>query len=783
VNYKELLKRALDLTRKFFRFFKTPVPENPKPVFWLKLLGKKMLAILMVILVYFFLVNINFLWLFGKSPSLDQLEKPQMELASELYTADGFMIGKYYNENRTPVAYSQINPALINALVSTEDARFYEHSGIDFRALPSVLFYSVRGENRGASTLTQQLAKNLYKTREGGSKGLFGYVPLVNIIIDKTKEWMTAIMLERRFTKEEIMTMYLNTVDFGSNAYGIHTAAKTYFNTDPVHLTIPQAATLVGLLKAPTTYSPVLHAKLSKLRRNTVMAQMVKYNKLSITAYDSLKKQPLELEFHMESSYEGPATYFRGVLNNYLKDWCKKNGYDLYTDGLKIYTTIDSRMQDYAEDAMQEHMSDLQKRFFEHWKGQDPWTDAKGRVMTGFIDSIARKLPLYTWLSRKYKNNEDSIFAALNRPKQMTVFSWHGDRDTVFSSIDSLKYYKHFLHAGFMAEDPYTGQIKAWVGGINYKYFQYDHVYQSKRQPGSTFKPILYAAAFENGWGPCDKLKDTSVTIRYTEKGEKKTWSPHNSDYIFTGEMMTLRRGMGKSVNSIAAQVIEKIGWTTVIDYAHRLGIKSRLDTVPSVGLGSSDVSVYELVSAYCTFMNHGVYTEPSFITRIVDRNGKVLHEFNPATKRAISEETAYLMTYMLKGGVEEPGGTSQSLFAYDLFRGNEVGGKTGTSSHHSDGWFVGVTKDIVAGMWVGGEDRCIHFKTSAVGEGAKTALPMFGKFMEKVYADKSLDIKMGMFPKPNVPITKPCNCRTIIPKDSLKSKADSLKVIDDVEF
>jgi penicillin-binding protein 1A len=785
VNNTEVLNRALYGFKMFIRFFRTPFPENPKPVFWLELVGKKMLAIFLIMMLYFGLVDTNFLWLFGKSPSLDQLEKPQMDMASELYTADGFLIGKYYNENRTPVEYNQISPWIIKALVSTEDVRFYEHSGIDFRALPSVFIYNARGENRGGSTITQQLAKNLYKTREGGSKGLFGYIPGFNMIIDKTKEWLTAIKLERRFTKEDIITMYLNTVDFGGNAFGIHTAAKTFFNTDPQKLTIEESAMLVGLLKAPTSYSPVLHPQKAKERRNTVMAQMLKYHNITREAYDTLKNKPLALEYHVESSYDGPATYFRGIVNNYLKEWCKKNGYDLYTDGLKIYTTIDSRMQDYAEEAMQEHMSQLQKRFFDHWKGQNPWVDAKGHEMTGFIDSIARHLPIYTWLKKKYKNNEDSVFAAMNRPKDMTVFSWHGERDTALSSIDSLKYYKHFLHAGFMAEDPYTGQIKAWVGGINYKYFQYDHVWQSKRQPGSTFKPILYAAAFENGWGPCDKLKDTAVTIHYIEKGVKKTWSPHNSDYIFTGQEMTLRRGMGKSVNSIAAQVIEKIGWTTVIDYAHRLGIKSKLDTVPSVGLGSSDVSVYELVNAYCTFMNRGINTEPSYITKIIDRNGKVLHVFNPATKRAISEETAYLMTYMLKGGIEEPGGTSQALWAYDLFKGpgNEIGGKTGTSSHHSDGWFVGVTKDLVAGMWVGGDDRCIHFKTSAVGEGSRTALPMFGLFMEKVYADKSLGITMGYFPKPAIPITKPYNCRTVLPKDSIKAKSDSLKAIDEVEF
>jgi len=786
VRYIKVLKKVISFIlgwlKKLINFFKTPIPQNPNLDFWLKLVGKKMLAVLLVMLLYFGLVDLNFLWLFGKSPSLDMLEKPQMDLASELYTADGFMIGKYYNENRTPVEYNDISPWLIKALVSTEDVRFNDHSGIDFQAMPSILIYSARGENRGGSTITQQLAKNLYKTREGGSKGLFGYIPGISTVIEKTKEWLTAIKLERRFTKEEIITMYLNTVDFGANSFGVHTASKTYFNVAPDSLNIEQSALLIGMLKAPTTYSPVSHPKRAIQRRNTVMAQMMKYNVITKEAYDTLKTKPIELEYHVENNYDGPATYFRGVLNNYLKDWCEKNGYDLYKDGLKIYTTIDSRMQDYAEDAVQEHMSSLQKKFDSQNKGQAPWIDSKGNELPDFIDSVSRHLMVYKWLKRKYHNNEDSIKAAMNRPKPMTVFSWHGDRDTVLSTIDSLKYYKHFLHAGFMAMDPYNGQIKAWVGGINYKYFQYDHVKQSKRQPGSTFKPILYAAAFENGWGPCDKLRDTPVSIHYTEKGEKKTWSPHNADYTFSGSEMTLRRGMGKSVNSIAAQVIEKIGWTTVIDYAHRLGIKSRLDTVPSVGLGSSDVSLYELVSAYCSFMNHGVYTEPSFITKIVDRNGKVLHVFNPETKRAVSEETAYLMTYMLRGGIEEPGGTVQSLWEFpNLFKGNELGGKTGTSSNHSDGWFVGVCKELVAGMWVGGEDRCIHFRTSAYGEGAKTALPIYGRFMDKVYADKSLGFTMGYFPKPTIPITKPYNCRTTLPKDTTKvSPKDSLKGVEE---
>ena len=757
------------------RFRKEKAEQQPRNArYWVISFSRKLGLLLLIILLYFVAVDSNFLWLFGKSPELDALENPQVQQASELYTADGVLIGKYYTENRSPVSFGDLSPKLVDALVSTEDVRFYLHSGIDLQSLPSILLYQLRGDRRGGSTLTQQLAKNLYDTRGSSSKGLLGYIPLLNTIISKSKEWLTAIKLERRYTKDEIVTMYLNTVDFGANSFGVKTASRTFFSKTPDSLEVQEAAMLVGLLKAPTTYSPISHPEKAQLRRNIVLQQMLKNGKLAKSSYDSLAKDPVSLNIHIENHFDGPATYFRGVVNNYLKSWCKENGYDLYTDGLKIYTTINSHMQKDAEEALDEHMRSLQKRFNEHWKGQNPWADEHGNELKGFIDSAMRRTDLFRYLRKKYKHNESKIAEILSKPKKMKVFSWSGERDTTLSSIDSIRYYKRFLHAGFMAMDPYSGQIKAWVGGINFKYFQYDHVMQAKRQPGSTFKPILYAAAFENGYGPCDILQDVPVTVKYVEHGEHKTWSPHNADYNFSYQNLTLRHAMGRSINSIAAQLTEKIGWATVIDYAHRLGIKSDLDTVPSVGLGSSDVSVYELTGAYSAFMNRGVWTEPAFLTRIVDRNGKQIKQFNPVRKRAVSEETAWLMQYMLKGGLEEPGATSGALFSFNLFRGNELGGKTGTSSNHSDGWFVGVTKDLVAGMWVGGDDRSIHFRTSSTGEGAKTALPIFGKFMEKVYADKKLGITMGYFPKPTITISKPHDCRTKYIPDSLKS--DTLK-------
>jgi penicillin-binding protein 1A len=430
-------------------------------------------------------------------------------------------------------------------------------------------------------------------------------------------------------------------------------------------------------------------------------------------------------------------------------------------------------------------MSKLQKRFYKHWEGKNPWVDERGREINGFLESVMERTDYYKFLQKRFKNNLDSINKELNRPRRMKVFTWEGERDTTFSPMDSLKYYKKFLHTGFMAMNPHTGHIKAWVGGINYKYFQYDHVYQSKRQPGSTFKPFVYATAIENGYTPCDRIMDRPITVVYEENGEQKTWSPHNADWTYSYDTLTLRRAMAKSINSVTARLTEKVTPQRVVEYAKKMGITSKLEVVPSIGLGSSDVSVFELVGSYCTFVNKGVWTQPIYITRIEDSNGKLIEEFVPMRQKALSEETAWLMITMLKAGLEEPGGTSQALFQYNLFKGNELGGKTGTSSNHSDGWFVGVSKDLVGGAWVGGEHRSIHFRTGQLGEGAKTALPIFGRFMEKVYADKSLDVKMGYFPKATVKITKQYYCPTKIkPKeDTLASDSTGRVEIEKIEI
>ncbi|WP_018477061.1 penicillin-binding protein 1A [Pontibacter roseus] len=723
---------------------------------------------LAVVIAYLVSVEYNFFYLFGSSPSLDRLENPRSDQASELYTADGQLIGKYFRENRSPVSYKEMSPTLIQALIATEDVRFYEHSGIDPAALFGAVYDNLRGESRGGSTITQQLAKNLYKTRTDDSKGVLGHIPGANIIISKTKEWLTAIKLEQRYTKEEILAMYLNTVDFGSNSFGIQVASKTFFNTSPDSLKPEQAAVLVGLLKAPTYYSPRFNPENSTRRRNTVLGQMAKYNYLTQASADSMSKLPLVLEYKVENHYDGPATYFRGAVADFMKEWCKENGYDLYRDGLKVYTTIDSRMQAHAEAAMEQQMRTLQRRFDNHWKGKNPWVDEKNNEIPGFIEATIKRTDYYKRLKKKHGDNQAAINKELNTPREMMVFTWDNperEKKMTMSPLDSLRYYKRFLHGGMMTMDPFTGQIKAWVGGINYKYFKFDHVKQARRQPGSTFKPFVYVAAIDNGYSPCDKLVDQRITINYVEKGEKKSWSPNNADWTYTGAPMTLRRGMGKSVNSVTAQLTELVGWETVVDYAHRLGITSPLDKVPSIGLGPSDVSVYEMVGAYSTFPNHGFHTTPMFITRIEDRNGNLIEQFVPEQKKVLKEETAFLMMHMLKGGIEEPGGTSQALWEYDLWKGNEIGGKTGTTSNHSDGWFMGVTKDLVTGVWVGGEDRSIHFRTSNLGEGSKTALPVYGLYMERLYQDKELGFTMGRFPKPTVDISKKYNCTTVLPK------------------
>jgi penicillin-binding protein 1A len=712
---------------------------------------------------YVFTLNYNFLYLTGEMPSVEELKNPKLNQSSEIYSQDGVMIGKFYAENRTPIKYENIPKQLINALVATEDARFYEHGGVDLRALGRVVF-SFGGEG-GGSTITQQLAKNLFKTRRKTTSGILTRIPFVRKVIYKSKEWLMALKLERNFTKEEIITYYFNTVDFGSNAFGLKTAARTFFNKVPDSLNVQEGAVLVGLQKATTSYNPLRNPKRSKERRNVVLGQMAKYKYLTKNQADSISALPLLTDYTPENPYSGPASYLKNAVQDYVKKWGEENGYDLYTDGLRIVTTVDSRMQKYAEEATSEKMKQLQRTFDNHWRGRNPWTDEDGNELPGFIDSVAKRTERYKTLSRRFMPlYPDSIMYYMKNVKyKMRVFSWTSKRgydSTEMTPYDSIVYYKHFLQSGMVAMDPHNGYIRAWVGGLDYDYFKYDHVKQGKRQPGSTFKPFVYTTAIDDSLvnlSPCDRIQDRPFRKEFINaKGEEDVWEPRNSTGYYTYSNMTLRRALARSVNSITAQLTDRVTPERVAAYAHRMGIKSPLAAVPSIGLGSSDVSLYELVGAYCTFINDGEAIEPLIVQRIEDRDGNVIETFTAKTKRAISPESAFLMRYMLQGGLQESGGTSQSLWSFDLFKNrNEMGGKTGTTSNNSDGWFVGVSEKLVVGAWVGGDDRSIHFRSTDLGEGAKTALPLVGRFLEKVYADPKFKNLQGPFVKPAFTVTK----------------------------
>lgn len=715
------------------------------------------------VIIFFCALQLNFLWLFGYSPSYKDIKKPAQRIGSELYTSDGKLIGRYYKENRTPVDFNEIAPGMIHALVATEDVRFYKHSGIDIQALGRAI--AGMGKDGGASTITQQLAKNLYRTRYNKSSGLVKYILLIRTMIPKLKEWMTALKLEANYSKNDILTMYLNTVSFGNNAYGIKTASRIYFDKEAKALNINEAALLVGMLKGTNLYNPVKYPERARDRRNTVLQQMNKYHYLSKDSLDFLVKQPLQLKEGKISDAGSGDSYLRAAVDKYLEAWCEENGYDLYEDGLKIYTTIDSRLQGYAEEAVQEQMRIIQRRFYNVWGNEDPWENSE-RKKIDYPERAKKNLPVYALLMKKYPNQPDSVDAYFNRKKKMTVFSYSGDRDTLFSTMDSIRYYGKIMNTGMMTLEPKTGKIKVWVGGINHKFFKYDHVNQAKRQAGSTFKPFAYLAALESGMSPCDTFIDKPVKIAYQNKGKTEYWEPKNADWSNTYQPMSLRWAMGKSVNTVTAQVTEKVGWDNVVKWAHACGIDSHLESVPSVSLGPNDVSVFEMVRAYGTFLNEGIRTDPILVERITDQDDQLIESFTAKTKRVLSEEIAWLMLYMFRGGMDEPGGTSRALWEWDLWKkNNQIGGKTGTSSDYVDAWYMGITKDLVTGIWVGCDERSAHFKNGETGEGSRTALPIFGKFMEKVYRDPNSGYTYGPFPKAKVTIDRNYNCPTPIPQ------------------
>ncbi len=703
--------------------------------------------------VYLGMVDINFLWLFGKSPGWSTINNPITAQASEIYSADGKLIGKYFNENRTPVTYGDVNPVFWNTLIDTEDERFYSHWGVDpigmFAAAKDAV---TKGDGRGASTITQQLAKNLFRVRTEYSTGLLGKIPGIRMLIMKTKEWIIATKLELSYDKNTILSMYANTVDFGSSAYGIKTACKTYFNITPKDLTAAQSATLVGMLKATTTYNPITHPENSLKRRNTVLANMVRRGHLSQAVYDSLSQTPLSLKYNVETNYDGQANYFREAVADYLKDWCEANGYDLYTSGLKIYTTLDTRMQKYAEDAATKQMRQVQQNFKNHWGKNDPWIDERGRVIPDFIEGIARKQPVYNWLLEKFPNQPDSITYYLNKPHKVKLFDYaKGSIEMNISTMDSIRYMVRFMHCGFVAMEPQTGAVKAWVGDINFDSWKYDKV-KAMRQPGSTFKLFVYTEAMNQGLTPCDKRRDEYITMQVYDKKKHEvvTWTPSNANGSFSGDSMPLKSAFAKSINSVAVRLGQEMGIKRIIETAEKMGIKSPLEDAPSLALGSSDVNLLELTNAYCTIANDGMHHEPVLVTRIEDKDGKEVF-LGPATsEQAVPYKTAFLVQQLLMGGMREPGGTSQSLWGYvGDYRDTDFGGKTGTSNNHSDAWFMGVSPKLVVGAWVGGEYRSIHFRTGALGQGSRTALPICGYFLQSVFRDPAFKQYHGKFGKP----------------------------------
>ena len=711
----------------------------------------------MIVLLFLYLgaVDINFLWLFGKSPGyFSGIRDPQTSQASEIYSADGVLIGKFFNENRTPVKYDEVSKDFWRALIDTEDERFYSHMGVDpigiFGAVKDALLHH---DGRGASTITQQLAKNMFRVRSQYSTGLLGKVPGLKILIVKSKEWIIATKLETIFTKEEIITMYANTVDFGSNAFGIKTAAKTYFNTTPKDLTTEQAAVLVGMLKATTYYNPLANPENSLRRRNVVLQNMVTHNDLSQERCDSLMQLPIKLEYKVENNYDGKALYFRQAVADYLKSWCMENNYDLYSSGLKIYTTIDTRMQKYAEDAAIKQMRQVQRNFRNHWGNNDPWIDETGKVIPNFIEDIAKRQPFYKSLLAKFPNEPDSINYYLNKPHKVKLFDYeNGTIEMEMSSLDSIRYMVKFMHCAMIAMEPQTGAVKAWVGDIDYKPWKYDKV-TAMRQPGSTFKLFVYTEAMNQGLTPCDKRRDEYISMQVydAKKHEMTTWTPGNANGTFSGDSMPLKSAFAKSINSVAVRLGQEMGIKRIIDTAHKMGIKSRLDDAPALALGSSDVNLLELANSYCTISNNGKHHEPVLVTRIVDKDGNEVYRGPETEEQAISYKSAFLMQQLLKGGMLEPGGTSQSLWGYvGNFKDTEFGGKTGTSNNHSDAWFMCVSPKLVVGAWVGGEYRSIHFRTGALGQGSRTALPICGYFLESVLSDPAFAQYRAKFDKPN---------------------------------
>lgn len=723
-------------------------------------------SIILGLYLFIIAINHNFLGLFGNSPTKEQLENPINMEASEIYSDDGLLIGKYFIENRSSVDLGNISQAFIQTLIETEDKRFYEHNGIDFRGLAGAFKDALLGDARGASTITQQLVKNLFKTRTEYSNGLFCKIPGIRTFIIKVKEWKGAMTLEKIYSKEEILEMYVNTVYFGNHSYGIKAAAKSYFNQSPDKLNFQQSATLVGILKATTYYNPIRNPENSKKRRNDILVNLHNEGLINKETCDSLCQLPIELQLNNTSDNRGIALYFREAVFNEMQSWCEENGKDLYRDGLKIYTSIDSRMQKYAEEAVKSQMKIVQNNFNLHWGDKNPWRDENQNELKGFIEDRIKKSPEYKLLSERYNGNTDSIMAVLNLPHRTKVIDYQtGLKDTIMSTIDSLKYTLRFLHCGFVVMEPQTGKVKAWVGDVDFNYWQYDKVV-AKRQPGSTFKLFIYTEAIRKGLCSCDTRVDSAINWSIKEEDEIKIWMPQNANRTFSDEEITLKSAFARSINSVAVQLTREYSPDSIVQLAQSMGIKSNLRPIPSIGLGAEDVSLLEMVTAYSTIVDEGEKHTPILVTRIEDRNGNILYENHGESEKVLDYETAFIMRDMLQEGLRDEHGTSQRLKKYPIFKNTEYGGKTGTSSNYSDAWYMGISPKLVGGVWVGGEYRSIHFRDGAHGQGSQTALPIFGDFMSRVMRDKNLAHYQGLFGEPKQEISKTYNCEELEKKN-----------------
>jgi penicillin-binding protein 1A len=750
--------------------------KNNTPVKDIKYYQKKFWKLffygLGVMALFFTLASWGF---FGSMPSFEDLENPESNLATEVISSDGVTIGKFYNENRTPIKYEDLPKSLVKALVATEDERFYKHSGIDAKRTIGAALQL--GSNGGASTLTQQLAKLLFHG-EGSTFKLFR-------VIQKVKEWIIAVKLERQYTKNEIIAMYLNKADFVNTAVGIRSASKVYFGKEPRDLTIDEAAMFVGMLKNPSLYNPLRRLEKVRLRRNTVLGQMVRNGILDRATKNKLAGKPIVLHFHPESHKEGTATYFREYLREYMKNWAKENkkpdgsDWDIYSDGLKIYTTIDSKIQEHAEEAVQAHMKNLQKEFFEQQKDNKnaPFLKITPEETSRIMDKAMKSSERWRIMKEDDKSEEE-IIASFGVKTKMKIFSWKGEIDTLMTPTDSIRYYKHFLQAGLMSMEPKTGHIKAWVGGIDYKYFQYDHVGQGARQVGSTFKPFVYATAIEQlGMSPCDSIIDSPFMIHKGRHNVTEDWEPKNSDRQYRG-MVTLRRALANSINTVSAKLMDKVGPEAVVALTKKLGVKSDIPVQPSIALGAVEITVEDMVAAYSTFANQGVYIKPQFISRIEDKNGVVLYETVPESHDVLNKDIAYAVIKLLEGVTEEgsgvrlrtqSGGSGDNRWTgYPYMFTNPIAGKTGTSQNQSDGWFIGMVPNLVTGVWVGCEDRSARFKGITYGQGATAALPIWGYMMKKCYEDKDLLISKDPFERPdNLSIKVDCWSQRKVETDS----------------